>query len=447
MDDPETQIELTNAMSFPKEWVEFAPQPLQLTAGDQWNVFLSYRSVSRAWVLNLYDGLVGLGHKVFIDQRVLKIGDELTARLEDALTKSQAGILIWSKATRDSDWVRREYQTMERQATEKKGFQFVPVRLDDSKLPAFAANRIFLDFSLYPDGPNGGELLRLLHAVVGRALSNEAAHFANEQEEAAIVAAARIGAATKNKNAQRLVQLFEEDGLPWQTSAALGCKTAEALTKLNCNKEAIDLLQILQQRFPKAIRPKQLHGLALARRGEAGDLMDAQEILAELYEQGERDPETLGIYGRTWMDRYEESKDVSDLKQSRDLYVEAFEKAPDDYYTGINAAAKSVLLGTDEDLARAAEYARGVQEIVGTQPRAGDYWMTATVAEVFLIQKKYEEAARIYEAAVATARSETGSHRTTWKQACRLMAKLQSSQSNRGLVRKPFMHLPDCDQL
>ena len=38
---------------------------------------------------------------------------------------------------------------------------------------------------------------------------------------------------------------------------------------------------------------------------------------------------------------------------------------PNDYYTGINAAAKTVLLGTDEDLARAAEYARRVQEIVG----------------------------------------------------------------------------------
>jgi hypothetical protein len=433
-------------MSFPKEWVKFAPQPRQLTTGDQWNVFLSYRSVSRAWVLNLYDGLVGLGHKVFLDQCVLKIGDELTTRLEDALTKSQAGILIWSKATRDSDWVRREYQTMERQATEKQGFQFVPVRLDNSKLPAFAGNRIFLDFSLYPDGPNGGELLRLLHAVVGKALSDEAARFANEQDEAAMVAAARIGAATKNKNAQRLLQLFEEDGLPWQTSAALGCKTAEALTKLSCNNDAIQILQILEQRFPKAIRPKQLHGLALARRGEPGDLVKAQDILGELYQRGERDPETLGIYGRTWMDRYEESKDVSDLKQSRDLYVEAFEKAPDDYYTGINAAAKSVFLGHADDLGRAVEYADRVQKIVGKQPNPDDYWTTATVGEVFLIQRNYQESGRIYEAAVAVARAEVGSHLTTWKQACRLMAKLQPTEVDRALIRKAFTHLPDCGQ-
>lgn len=434
-------------MSLPEKWIELFPKPRELNGGDQWNVFLSYRSINRAWVLNLYDVLRHQGHKVFIDQCVLKAGDQLQSRLEEALRTSQAGVLIWSTATKDSDWVRREYEVLERQATKKKGFQFVPVRLDTAELPAFAESRVFLDFSAYPDGPNGGELLRLVYALVGLPLSDEAVHFAHQQDEAAKNISAKIGAAIKNRNPDRLVELFREGGMAFETSAALGCKVAEGLTKLAHNDKALSVLAELEQRFPRAIRPKQLCALALARRGVSGDLNAAQEILGELYELGERDPETLGIYGRTWMDRFDKSGDENDLKQSRDLYVEAFERAPDDYYTGINAAAKNVFLGTDEDLARAAEYASRVQEIVGTQPRVGDYWMTATVAEVFLIQKKYEEAARLYEVAVATARSEIGSHKTTWKQACRLMAKLQPSQSNRGLVRKPFMHLPDCDQL
>ena len=45
----------------------------------------------------------------------------------------------------------------------------------------------------------------------------------------------------------------------------------------------------------------------------------------------------------TWMDRYKTSKQLSDLMQSRDLYVEAFQGARDDYYTGINAAAQAVV--------------------------------------------------------------------------------------------------------
>lgn len=428
-------------MGLPLQWAKFAPPPRPLTAGDKWNVFLSYRSVNRSWVLNLYDVLREQGHSVFLDQCVLKAGDELIPQLQDALRASQAGVLVWSDATRDSDWVNREYQVMERQATRKLDFQFVPVKLDSSELPDFASNRIFLDFSAYPDGPNGGELLRLLHALVKKPLSDEAARFANDQDELSKKVAATIGAAIMNGNPERLIQLFAENGPAWQTSAALGCKAAEGLTKLARYGDAIQMLETLEQSFPMAIRPKQLHALALARRGQGDDVIRAQDILGALYELGERDPETLGIYARTWMDRYEKSGNEQDLKQSRDLYAEAFAKAQDDYYTGINAAAKSVFVGTPKDLEKAAEYATRVQQIVGTQAHPKDYWKTATVAETFLIQRKYPEAAALYEAAVGMARTEVGSHQSTWKQANRLLNKLQPPAEERAMVRQPFAHL------
>ncbi len=430
-------------MTLNEQWLRLAPAPSPLQADEKWHVFLSYRSVNRTWVLNLYDVLRQQGFQVFMDQVVLAGGDELIRVLEDGLERSRAGVLVWSSATADSDWVRREYQTLERQATERKGFSFVPVRLDGSILPAFAANRVFLDFSAYPDGPNGGELLRLLHAITGRPLSPEAARFADEQDLLAKRQADEIGAAIRNKDPALLLELFAKGGLPWETSAALGCKAAEGLIKLGRNDDGIKMLQELEGRFPNAIRPRQLQALALARRGAEGDLRQAQRILGALYEAGERDPETLGIYGRTWMDRFAISRESSDLEQSRDLYAEAFERATDDYYTGINAATKSLFLGTPEDLAKSAAYAARVQEIVGTEPRPGDYWMTATIGEVFLLKKQYEDAARLYKAAVAMARAETASHQSTWTQACRLMEKLGPTEAERAAVRAAFAHLPD----
>lgn len=431
-------------MALPADWLQFAPKPRTLASGDKWNVFLSYRSVDRTWVLNLYDVLRQQEFEVFLDQCVLRGGDELIKILEEGLAKSQAGVLVWSSITRESDWVAREYQTLERQATKKSDFCFVPVRLDSSELPAFAASRIFLDFSSYPDGPNGGELLRLLHAIVGRPLTVDAAHFAALQDAAAQSAAHDIGAAVRNKDAELILELFEAGGLPWDTSSILGCKAAEGLIRLRRNDDALQVLRVVHEKFPRAIRPRQLQALALARRAQPEDLRQAQRVLGALYEEGERDPETLGIYGRTWMDRYEVSKDLSDLQQSRDLYAEAFESATDDYYTGINAASKSVFIGTPQDVERAADYARRVQEIVGSEPHPGDYWMTATVGEVFLLLKDYKEAARLYSAAIATTRSEIGSHESTWRQACRLMAKLHPSAEQRALVRSAFSHLPDC---
>jgi hypothetical protein len=435
------------------EWLKFVPAPRPLEGAEKWNVFLSYRSANRAWVLNLYDVLRGHGHQVFLDQCVLAAGDELITQLQDALRGSQAGVLVWSNATRDSKWVGREYQVMDRLTDTKPSFRFVPVKLDSSEVPEFAGNRIFLDFQAYPDGPNGGELLRLLHAVVGLALSPEAARFALEQDELSSDATAQIAAAIKNGRPERLVELFEKGGLAWESSATLGGKVAEGLTKLGKYGVALDVLEKLSRQFPKAVRPKQLRALAFNRRARDGaptaeaDIDAAQDILGALYERGERDPETLGMYGATWMERYKRSKDLRHLRQSRDLYMEAFETAQDDYYTGINAAAKSVLLGGDEDLATGAALAARVQKIVGTEPRKGDYWLTATIGEVFLIRKQYADAGKLYAAAVATAPTEEGSHKSTWTQACALMEKLQPTAEERASIRKAFAHLPDCDAL
>ena len=434
-------------MPLPEEYLRHAPGPRPLTGSDQWNVFLSYRSVNRPWVLNLYDVLRQQGHKVFLDQVVLKAGDRLIKGLQGALQGSQSGVLVWSEATGDSDWVQREYETMETLASEKAGFQFVPIKLDAAPVPLFAKNRIFLDFSTYPDGPNGGELLRLFHALVGVPLSDEAARFATEQDEVAREIGNKIGAAIRNRNPERVIELFREDGLAWKTSSALACRAAQGLTELDRNDDAIVMLEEIERQFPRAIRPKQLRALALARRGKGQDLIIAQEVLGALYDRGERDPETVGIYARTWMDRYMSSGDLNDLEESRRLYAEAFDAAPDDYYTGINAAAKSVFLGTPADLARASDYAERVQAIVGTAPKADDYWWTATIGEVFLIRQMYDDAARLYGAAVAMARSKTGNHKTTWIQACRLMRKLNPSDDQRARIRQVFSALPDCAEI
>jgi hypothetical protein len=109
------------------------------------------------------------------------------------------------------------------------------------------------------------------------------------------------------------------------------------------------MLKQLETQFPKAIRPKQLRALALTRRAvkanNPADLDEAQEILAELYAAGERDADTLGTYARTWWSRYELHRDAPSLRKSRDLYAEAFDLAPDDFYMGINGCCKKRLPG------------------------------------------------------------------------------------------------------
>jgi len=444
--------------SIPQEWLQHAPKPRELKKDENWNVFLSYRSVNRTWVLNLYDILVELDYKVFMDQFVLKPGDVLIDLLEDALGTSQSGVLIWSNAAEDSAWVRKEYNTMERKATTNKDFKFIPIKLDANELPEFAMNRIFMDFSSYPDGPNGGELLRLLHGIVGQPMLPETVRFAAEQDEAANEANEDVKSALRNGYPEDIIALSESDSLPWRTTPSLGCRAAESLIKLKKNADAVAILEKLEVRFPKAIRPKQLHALAVARLGadtkDPSALKQAQRILSKLYDTGGGDPETLGIYARTWMDRYALSNDANDLQQSRDYYAEAFKRAPDDYYTGVNAAAKSIFIGTQKAMDEGMTFAKQVEDLLQKRAEARangetkakeDYWERATAGEVLLMQKKYAEAGETYKDAIKLARTETGSHESTWKQACRLMEKLKPSDEEKTQVLSAFSHLPNYD--
>ena len=164
------------------QWRKLAPQPAPLEPGMKWHVFLSYRSSERAWVLSLYDMLAQLGYSVFLDQFVLHSGAALARSLEENLLASQAGVLIWSTRSDDSDWCRREYDSFITLQTERR-FQFVIARLTGATLPLFARNAIWEDFAEQRDGPSGTALLRLLYGLQGKPLPDLAVRLATEIDQ------------------------------------------------------------------------------------------------------------------------------------------------------------------------------------------------------------------------------------------------------------------------
>lgn len=248
------------------------------------------------------------------------------------------------------------------------------------------------------------------------------------------MARAKIKAARTNGFMNRLETLGQSTGLAWQTSPALGCEVADAMIGLGHHAVALKLLRELQLKFPRAVRPKQLEGLALARHK---DWEGAQSILGELYVNGELDPETVGIYARTWMDRYKVSKNILHLRKARDLYLQAFTAAPKDYYSGINAAAKSLFLG-ERDVA--AQLAKQVEGLVGVKPVEQDYWKTATVAEVQLLQAAYDNAAKLYERAISMEPEAHGNHQSTCAQARLILEALQPPPEVQTKVLSVFDH-------
>ncbi len=120
------------------------------------------------------------------------------------------------------------------------------------------------------------------------------------------------------------------------------------------------------------------------------------------------------------------------------LYQLAFEHTPSDYYVGINAAAKSVLLD-ESDIAHTI--AEEVGSLIGDNVIPGDYWKTATVAEVQLIQKNYKKAGELYQAAVDIAPLEYGSQKSKLNQARLLLSHLNTTEEEKKYIEDSFLDL------
>jgi hypothetical protein len=422
-------------MSVLASWLQHAPKPWPLKEGQKWHVFLSYRSAHRRWVIQLYDIMRQLGYEVFLDQYVLNPSDNLVFKLSEAFSKSAAAVLIWSKAAADTAWCKNEYASMIAREKVDHDFHFVVANLEQGDLPSFAAVRSYQDFSDHREGPSGANLLRLLNGLRNQPLPQETVKFADAVDEDFKESIHAIKAAQYIGDAEELLRLSQSTSSAWTFSALLPCQAAEALVNLGRNDDALTILTRAEGAFPKSIRPKQLKGLAYRRKR---DWRAAQNILAKLTAAGEMDPETLGIFAATWLDRYKEEGNELYLRKSRDLYAQAFLNAPRDYYVGINAAAKSVLLG---ELEEGKKYAEQVEQIVGDKVKPNDFWMTATVAEVQLIEGQYAKAADLYQAAVVIEPDSLGSHSSIWDQAQLLMDKLQTPAGDRARIAAVFKHL------
>jgi tetratricopeptide (TPR) repeat protein len=415
------------------KWLDLAPKPPSLPAGKDWHVFISYRSTSRPWVLALYDILVGLGYKAFLDQYVLTAAAPLAISLGEALDASQSGIMIWSGAFEDSAWCKQEFGKLETMQNAGSGFRYAIAKVDNSELTGLAATKLWVDFSNQPEGPGGSGLLSLLWGIHNRPLPPEAVKLAAQVDAQMKDGLLSIRAARDAGDGDILVALATTDDLAWEGSPMLLCAAAEGLIAMKRVAEAMTVLDRAESLFPRALRPKQLRGLAQAR---AGHTVQAQLTLGRLYAAGEIDPETLGLLGRTWMDRYKQTGEKRFLLKSRDLYRQAFEAFPKDYYTGINAASKSLLAGERET---AAQLAARVQTLVGESAVPGDYWKTATVAEVQLLQGRIDQAAAMYQQAVLISPLDYGSHESTYGQARLLLDQLNATEAQRAQYAAIFM--------
>lgn len=362
--------------------------PIGTLPEGHYHVFISYDAADRPTAVEVAELLEGAGLRVFLDQKELKLGEFLPASLEQELAHSQSAVVLVSKGWLKSAWCLKEANVLKQRAIEQPGFRLFPMRVDDSELPLFLADLMWLDGRQAED--LGVEVNQLIAALSGTEDSHTQTMSAVNRAEAQVLDLFRatLRGAPDAQRLLRIVADWEAYGSPNRTVLI---QVAERLVGLNCYQQALDVLR----RAGRGRRAEQLRALALDKL-EATD--EAMAILERLYQSGDREPETLGILAGIYRRSAHTTQNPAHRGRALALYREGWQTRCDTY-NGINCAQ---LLLADGEFAEAQKLVRQILEALAERKEADlDHWQLATVAEAHLINRDLELARAWYRKAVA----------------------------------------------
>lgn len=195
----------------------------------------------------------------------------------------------------------------------------------------------------------------------------------------------------------------------------LGGKPAMTLERFLAHRDAGEWAQMeaAYHALPESVRAtsfvRQQRAFGLNR---AGDGEAAERLLRELHESEGPSPETCGMLGRVFKDRWEAARDAGDAARAAELletsighYLDGHKSDPSDPYPGINALTlmESLPEGHGRRDSLLAEVRQAVAE--RTEP---DYWTDATRLELAILEGDPERGTAALAASL-------GAEKTAWQ--------------------------------
>ncbi len=111
-----------------------------------YDVFLSHNRQDKPRVLALAERLKEAGLRVWLDEWIIKPGDDIYLTVEKGLEAARVQVLCLSPAALGSDWVALERSTVIFRDPANAGRRFVPLLLDDCNLPDTLLRYKYVDF-------------------------------------------------------------------------------------------------------------------------------------------------------------------------------------------------------------------------------------------------------------------------------------------------------------
>lgn len=108
-------------------------------------IFISYSHADKARVDHLAAHMVKRNATVWVDTWELNVGDSITQRIQDAITESDALLVVLSKASVESEWCKKELSAGLIRELDEKRVIVLPVLLEDCEIPLFLRDKMYAD--------------------------------------------------------------------------------------------------------------------------------------------------------------------------------------------------------------------------------------------------------------------------------------------------------------
>lgn len=109
--------------------------------------FLSHSSLDKNFVRRLASDLEELGHSYWLDERDIKIGENIPLKIEKGLADSDFIVVIMSSNSVTKPWFQKEYSASLMEELEQNKAIVLPLLLDKCEIPRLLKDKRYADFT------------------------------------------------------------------------------------------------------------------------------------------------------------------------------------------------------------------------------------------------------------------------------------------------------------
>ena len=114
---------------------------------EQRVAFLSHSSHDKPFIRQLAADLTASGIQVWLDEQRIRVGESIPDKIAQGLAESDYFVISVSANSAGSEWVRKELNNALVNEVQKRRVHILPLKLDDTPMPAAIADKKYSDFS------------------------------------------------------------------------------------------------------------------------------------------------------------------------------------------------------------------------------------------------------------------------------------------------------------